>query len=129
MKTIIDREVYKMLKRADRKKMTEYLDSVYQVGYEAGQKDAGGLNSAEVFRLIQSVKGIGPVKAKQIVEVLNGEMDAQQDIIFPCGNCGKDLYHEKGADFCPYCGSPLLWDYEPEPANLPGQVELFEEEK
>ena len=127
MKTQIDRKVHKMLKNASRQQMTTYLDSVYQAGYEAGQKDAGGLNSAEVFKLVQTVKGIGEQKALKIVEVLNGEMDAQQEYIFPCGNCGVDLFREKGAKFCPYCGAELTWEEEANEPGIPGQVDLFEE--
>ncbi len=125
MKTLIERRIHKMLKNANREQMTAYLDSVYAAGFEDGQKQSSGLNSAEVFKLVQTIKGIGEQKALKIVEVLNGEMDAQQELIYPCGNCGKDLFREKGANFCPYCGAELTWEYEVDVQEIPGQIDLF----
>ena len=125
MKTQIDRKIHKMLKRANREQMTAYLDSVYGAGYEDGQKAAGGLNADEVYRTITKINGIGPMRAAQILDALNLEMDEQQEISYPCGNCGKDLYHVKGAKFCVYCGAELTWAAEPEPAVLPGQMDML----
>ena len=115
-----------MLKAANRVQMTAYLDSVYASGYEDGQKEASGLNAEEVYRTILRIPGIGPVRAAQVLDALNLEMDNQQDIMYPCGNCGKDLYHVKGAKFCNYCGAELSWDFALEPAVIPGQVDIFD---
>lgn len=126
MKTQIDRRVHKMLKNANRAQMTAYLDSVYAAGYEEGQKESVGLNADEVYRTILKIKGIGPIRAAQILDALNIEIDDQQEIVYPCGNCGRDLAHVKGAKFCVYCGWELNWNFTPEPAVIPGQVDIFD---
>ncbi len=128
MKTLIERRVHKMLKNANRIQMTAYLDSVYASGYEDGQKAASGLNADEVYRTLLKIPGIGKFRAVQIIEALNLEMDEQQDIVYPCGSCGRDLYHVKGAKFCNFCGAKLTWDFSPEPPVLPGQVDIFGED-
>lgn len=109
MKTIIDTETFRKVKKFGYGQMTVFLNRIYAEAFKDGQKAAEGLGTADVKKVILSVKGIGEKRAEQIVEALNRMHDEEQDTEWLCGSCNKDLSSVKGAKFCPYCGAELNW--------------------
>lgn len=73
-KYILNRKVYKDIKRMDHQQMSDYLEVYYKEAYTQGKKDAEGLTETELKEVLLSVKGIGETKASAIIDAVNSEL-------------------------------------------------------
>ena len=110
MKKILDKKNFQRIKCMNYPQMVRFITNIYESGFKDGQADSAGLNETDVRELLLSIRGIGPKRLGQIMEALNMKLDEEQNLYYPCGSCGHDLAHVKGAKFCPQCGSELTWE-------------------
>ena len=81
---IVTREIYKAVKKYDRRQFDTFCTELYQQGYNdgaaAGVECMAGLNVEKVLDAIAKTKGIGPKKLADIqasiVAAFGGEKDA-----------------------------------------------------
>lgn len=110
MKTIIEPDTYRKVKNMGYGQFSAFLNRIYCEAYKDGQNAAEGLGTADVKKVLLSVKGVGEKTAEQIVDAINKMLDEELNIEWICGSCGKNLSSVKGARYCPYCGSELNWE-------------------
>ncbi|MBQ9437607.1 MAG: hypothetical protein IJU50_04685 [Lachnospiraceae bacterium] len=58
--------------------MEDFLRSLYQNGYDDGNKDAEGLTDGQMKDVILTVKGIGEKKAEAIIEAMKNAMGKEE---------------------------------------------------
>ena len=67
---VVTREIYKAVKKYDRRQFdsfcTELYGNGYKDGYEAGCESVANLKVDKLFEVIAATKGIGPVKLAEI---------------------------------------------------------------
>lgn len=107
---ILDKRNFQRIKCMKYAEMVRFITNIYQSGFRDGQADSSGLNEMDVRDLLMSIRGIGPKRCSQIMEAMNVRLDEEQSLYYPCGHCGHDLAHVRGAKFCPECGSKLNWE-------------------
>ena len=107
---ILDKRNFQRIKCMKYVEMVRFITNIYESGFRDGQADSSGLNETAVRELLLSIRGIGPKRSSQIMEAMNLRLDEEQNLYYPCGNCGHDLAHVKGAKFCPQCGFELKWE-------------------
>lgn len=75
----ITREVYKSVKKFDRKDFQEFCTNVYKQGYSDGRESVPGIDIAEVYEVIASVPGIGAKRLAMIKEAVDKEFTEVKD--------------------------------------------------
>lgn len=60
-KYLIDRNMYKDIKKLDHQQMESFLTDVYKSGYQDGKASVTKVELQDVENALQTVKGIGPV--------------------------------------------------------------------
>lgn len=78
---LLTRKQYKDVKKFDHKQMEDYILSIYTDGFEEGERKTIAALAKEsrepdydaIKEKILGIKGIGSVKAEQIIRVLKGE--------------------------------------------------------
>ena len=65
---VLNRKMYKEIKKMDHQDMSNYLSRYYMNAYNQGKEDAEGLKADELREVLLTVKGIGPAKTENIVE-------------------------------------------------------------
>ena len=76
---VLNRKVYKEIKKMDHQQMSNYLSNLYLDAYNQGQKDAEGLRADELKEIILSVKGIGESKSKSIMDAVMAALDSKNE--------------------------------------------------
>ena len=109
-KKILDKRNFQRIKCMNYVQMLNFITNIYESGFKDGQADSAGLDEVEVLNVLMNIPDIGPKRAQWILNALNTKLDDEQKLYYPCGNCGHDLYHVKGAKFCPECGFGLNWE-------------------
>lgn len=66
----LNRKTYKDVKKMDHQQMNRFCQNLYKAGHAEGMKAAKGLNENEIREIILGVKGIGPKKAEDIINIL-----------------------------------------------------------
>lgn len=66
-RTILNRKLYKNIKKYDREQMESYLVNLYMEGYEDGRNDVAGVDVSAVKEIVMGVKGVGEKRADEIV--------------------------------------------------------------
>lgn len=82
-KYLINRTKYKDIKRYDHSQMERFARSLYESGLKDGAEQAAKkmdhdkeqIDLDKLKSRLMDLKGIGPVKAEQIVEVIKNETD------------------------------------------------------
>lgn len=110
MNKILDKKNFHRIKTMNYPQMVNFIKNIYESGFRDGQADSAGLHEEDVLKVLRNIPGIGPMRAKWIMNALNEKLDEEERLFYPCGNCGTDLYHNKGAKFCPECGYELKWE-------------------
>lgn len=64
---VLNRKMYKDIKRMDHQEMSNYLSRYYMNAYDQGKEDAEGLKADELREVLLTVKGIGPAKTENIM--------------------------------------------------------------
>lgn len=67
---LINRVMYKNIKKYDHQQMEEFLTDVYKNGYQDGRESVPGIELEDVKTALQGTKGIGPVVWQRITERL-----------------------------------------------------------
>lgn len=67
---VLNRKMYKDIKRMDHQEMSNYLSRFYMNAYDQGKEDAEGLKADEMKEVLLTVKGIGPAKTENIMEAV-----------------------------------------------------------
>lgn len=67
---LINRVMYKNIKKYDHQQMEEFLTDVYKNGYADGKESVPGVELQDVEKALQGVKGIGPIVWNRIKERL-----------------------------------------------------------
>ena len=107
---ILDKRNFHRIKTMNYPQMVRFLTNIYEAGFYDAQNNTAGLNECDVRKVLLSINGIGEKRANQIMEALDLKLDEEQQVYYPCGNCGHDLHHVKGAKHCPECGYELTWE-------------------
>lgn len=66
-RTILNRKLYKNIKKYDREQMESYLVNLYMEGYEDGRNDVAGVDVSAIKEIVMGVKGVGEKRADEIV--------------------------------------------------------------
>lgn len=69
-KYLINRTMYKDIKKYDHQQMENFLTNVYKNGYADGKESVNGVELKDVEAALKDVKGIGPVVWNRIKERL-----------------------------------------------------------
>lgn len=69
-KYLINRTMYKDIKKYDHQQMENFLTNVYKNGYADGKESVNGVELKDVEAALKDVKGIGPVAWNRIKERL-----------------------------------------------------------
>lgn len=107
---ILNKKNFHKIKAMNYPQMVRFLTNMYEAGFYDAQNNTAGLNHDDMKTVLLSIKGIGEKRAAEIMEALNIKLDEEQQVYYPCGNCGHDLHHVKGAKFCPECAAELTWE-------------------
>lgn len=68
-KKLLNRKLYKQIKRMDRQEMEEYLKDVYTEGFKDGAESAEGADfKIKLVEILNKTKGIGPKTFDKIME-------------------------------------------------------------
>ena len=66
-RTILNRKLYKNIKKYDREQMESYLANLYMEGYEDGRNDVPSVDISVIKEIVMNVKGVGEKRAEEIV--------------------------------------------------------------
>ena len=73
-----NRKIYDAVKKMDRTQMEQWAKNIYESGYESGkasvEPEAAVPDPVSLENDLQKVNGIGPVKAKKIIEVIKNRL-------------------------------------------------------
>lgn len=69
-KYLINRNMYKDIKKFDHRQMEDFLTDVYKSGYQDGEASVTRVELQDVEKALQGVKGIGPIVWNRIKERL-----------------------------------------------------------
>jgi len=69
-KYLINRNMYKDIKKYDHQQMEDFLTNVYKNGFHDGEMSVTGVELQDVENALHGVKGIGPVVWERIKERL-----------------------------------------------------------
>mgnify|MGYP000788324800 FL=1 len=58
---LINRVMYKNIKKYDHQQMEEFLTDIYKNGYQDGRESVPGIELEDVKTALRGTKGIGPV--------------------------------------------------------------------
>lgn len=67
----ITREVYKSVKKFDRKEFQEFCTDVYKQGYLDGRESVPGVDVVRLYEVIASIPGIGVKRLSMIKEAVD----------------------------------------------------------
>lgn len=70
-KYLVNRNVYKQIKKYDHQQMEDFLTKVYQNGYKDGRDS--GIAIEDVLEAVKKTKGIGPATVKKLTEAVENE--------------------------------------------------------
>ena len=73
-RTILNRKLYKNIKKYDREQMESYLVNLYMEGYEDGRNDVPGVDISVIKEIVMNVKGVGEKRAEEIVRKIKERM-------------------------------------------------------
>ena len=73
-RTILNRKLYKNIKKYDREQMESYLVNLYMEGYEDGKNDVPGVDISVIKEIAMNVKGVGEKRAEEIVGKIEERM-------------------------------------------------------
>lgn len=73
-RTILNRKLYKNIKKYDREQMESYLVNLYMEGYEDGRNDVPGVYISVIKEIVMNVKGVGEKRAEEIVRKIEERM-------------------------------------------------------
>lgn len=73
-RTILNRKLYKNIKKYDREQMESYLVNLYMEGYEYDRNDVPGVDISVIKEIVMNVKGVGEKRAEEIVRKIEERM-------------------------------------------------------
>lgn len=76
---LINRVMYKNIKKYDHQQMEEFLTDVYKNGYQDGRESVPGIELEDVKIALRGTKGIGPVVWQRITERLADLFRKEED--------------------------------------------------
>ena len=82
-KPIFTKEMYKKFKRMNRQEMEIFICNIYKNAYDDGYADtlvtSAALDLDKLYDKLLDIKGIGSVKANQIISTIKIFMEVQND--------------------------------------------------
>ena len=73
-RTILNRKLYKNIKKYDREQMESYLVNLYMEGYEDGRNDVPGVDISVIKEIVMNVKGVGEKRTDEIMRKIEERM-------------------------------------------------------
>lgn len=73
-RTILNRKLYKNIKKYDREQLETYLINLYMEGHKDGRNDVPGVDISAIKEIVIGVKGIGEKRADEIVRKIEERM-------------------------------------------------------
>lgn len=75
-KTLLDRELYRQIKRMDKSQLNRVLNNIYEQGREDAAKEftVTEINYDKIRSEISSIKGIGETRTDQIMAILEANL-------------------------------------------------------
>lgn len=70
----LNRKVYQSVKKMDHNQMNNFMQNMYDSGFEDGQASVPTLNISLIKKALLNVKGIGEKKASDIVVAIEKEI-------------------------------------------------------
>lgn len=67
---MIDHATYKKVKHLNRQELSEFCQEIYALGVKEGKECVDGVESDDVYKVIASVRGIGPKRLAAIREAV-----------------------------------------------------------
>lgn len=67
---MIDHATYKKVKHLNRQELSEFCQEIYALGVKEGKECVDGVESDDVYKVIASVRGIGPKRLAAIKEAV-----------------------------------------------------------
>ena len=67
---MIDQTTYKKVKHLNRQELSEFCQEIYALGVKEGKECVDGVESDDVYKVIASVRGIGPKRLAAIREAV-----------------------------------------------------------
>ena len=67
----IDHATYKKVKHLNRQELSEFCQEIYALGVAEGKKSVDGVESDDVYKVIASVRGIGPKRLAAIKQAVD----------------------------------------------------------
>ena len=73
-RTILNRKLYKNIKKYDREQIESYLVNLYMEGYEDGRNDVPGVDISVIKEIVMNVKGVGEKRTDEIMRKIEERM-------------------------------------------------------
>ena len=94
---LVNRAVYKAVKRYDHQQFENFCTDIYKSGWEDGKASVNALDVKDIEAVIRSVKGIGEARIGKIMEAINEKFDENagseetevNDGVFSAGTMGE----------------------------------------
>lgn len=75
---LINRKIYKKVKKMDRQEMEEFLTNVYHQGFQDGAASANNADfKIKLVKVLENTKGIGPKTIQNVLNALK-EMEGKE---------------------------------------------------
>lgn len=68
---MIDHATYKKVKHLNRQELSEFCQEIYALGVKEGKECVDGVESDDVYKVIASVRGIGPKRLAAIKKAVD----------------------------------------------------------
>ena len=68
---MIDHATYKKVKHLNRQELSEFCQEIYALGVKEGKECVDGVESDDVYKVIASVRGIGPQRLAAIKQAVD----------------------------------------------------------
>lgn len=77
-KTLLDRDLYRKIKRMDKAQLNRVLNNIYEQGREDAAKEftVTEINYNKIRSEISGIKGIGDVRLNRIMEIIHNNLDS-----------------------------------------------------
>lgn len=72
---MVNRSIYKSVKKYDHQQFENFCTDIYKSGWEDGKASVNALEVKDIEEVIRSVKGIGVVRIRKIMEAINEKFD------------------------------------------------------
>lgn len=76
-KYMVNRSVYKAVKKYDHQQFEQFCSNIYMSGFEDGKNSIKSIDDMRLMEVIEGVKGIGPSLQKRIMDAIEAEFSGK----------------------------------------------------